>query len=99
MELTIAAILSGTDPIGKLPPGAFHRWFDEPILCPKCHASYNLVAEWDQATNRFFAETSRRHLQLLRKAVFMGHSDDHRVTHFETSGVSVKTYTLPRPSA
>jgi hypothetical protein len=97
MDLTIAAIRSGTDPIGKLPPGAFHRWLDEPINCPKCDASYNLVAEWDQATNRFFEESSRRHLQLLRKAVFMGHSTDHRVTHFETSGVIVKSITQPQP--
>jgi hypothetical protein len=97
MDLTIAAIRSGTDPIGKLPPGAFHRWLDEPINCPKCDVSYNLVAEWDQATNRFFEESSRRHLQLLRKAVFMGHSTDHRVTHFETSGVIVRSITPPQP--
>jgi len=98
MDLILAAIRSGTDPIGKLPPGAFHRWLDDPILCPKCDAAYNLVAEWDQATNKFFPEDSRRHIQLLKKAIFMGHGTDHRVTHFETSGVTVRSHTQPLPA-
>jgi len=97
MELTIAAIRSGTDPVGKLPLAAFHRWLEEPIICPKCDASYNLVTGWDQATDRFFSESSRRHLTLLRKAVFMGHGNNHRVTHFETSGVNVRSITQPEP--
>ena len=56
MDLTIAAIRSGTDPIGKLPPGAFHRWLDEPINCPKCEASYNLVAESIQRLQMVFGK-------------------------------------------
>jgi hypothetical protein len=34
----------------------------------------------------------------LRKAVFMGHSTDHRVTHFETEGVIVKSFVAPASS-
>ncbi len=93
MSLTIAAVRSGTEPVGELPPGSFHRWLDDPILCPKCNVVYNLVAAWDQATSRFFAEESRSLIIKLRKAIFMGHSDGHRVTHFETSGVVVKSVT------
>lgn len=93
MPLTLAAIRSGTDPVGKLPLAAFHRTLEDPILCPKCDASYNLVVDFDQANSRFFAEESRPLILLLRKAVFMGHSTDHRVTHFETSGVIVKSFT------
>lgn len=93
MSLTIAAVRSGTEPVGELPPGSFHRWLDEPILCPKCNVVYNLVVAWDQATSRFFAEESRPLILKLRKAIFMGHGDGHRVTHFETSGVVVKSIT------
>lgn len=93
MSLTIAAVRSGTEPVGELPPGSFHRWLDEPILCPKCNVVYNLVVAWDQATSRFFAEESRPLILKLRKAIFMGHGDGHRVTHFETSGVVVTSIT------
>jgi len=97
MKLIIAAIRSGTDPIGKLPPGAFHRWLEDPIHCPKCDATYNLVVEWDQSNDRHFEEDSRVMVRMLRKAVFQGHSTGHRVTHFETAGVVVKSYTKPEP--
>lgn len=95
MNLKIAAIRSGTDPVGKLPNGAFHRWLETPVHCPKCDASYNLVVDWDQAADRWFPESSRPLITLLRKAVFMGHSTDHRVTHFETEGVIVKSLFAP----
>jgi hypothetical protein len=95
MNLTIAAIRSGTEPVGKLPIAAFHRWLEEPILCPKCDASYNLVAPWDDAVSKFFPEESRRLILLLRKAVFLGHANNHRVSHFETSGVVVRSITGP----
>ena len=90
MLLTLAAIRSGTDPQGPLPPGSFHRTLDEQIVCPKCDATYNLIADYDQSTSRFFPESSRRPILMLRKAIFLGHTDDHRTTHFETSGVVVQ---------
>jgi hypothetical protein len=93
MPLTIAAIRSGTDPVGKLPPAAFHRTLETPILCPKCDVTYNLVVDFEQSNGRWFPDESRALITLLRKAVFMGHSTDHRVTHFETSGVVVKSFT------
>ena len=96
MSLTIAAIRSGTDPVGKLPAGSFHRWLDTPIVCPKCDASYNLVVDFEQATGRWFPEDSRALITLLRKAIFMGHSTNHQVTHFETAGVVVESFTTPR---
>ncbi len=88
--LTIAAIRSGSDPAGPLPPGAFHRTLEDQITCPKCDATYNLVADFEQAGDRFFPESSRPLLLLLKKAVFMGHGNNHRVHHFETSGVTVR---------
>ena len=97
MNLKIAAIRTGTDPVGKLPEGAFHRWLDDPLYCPKCDATYNLVVDFDQAVDRFFPESSRRLIMLLKKAIFMGHGDDHRVSHFETEGVIVKSITRPEP--
>ena len=96
MPLTIAAIRSGTDPVGKLPDAAFHRTLEDPILCPKCDVAYNLVVDYDASVSRFFDEDARPLITLLRKAVFMGHSTDHRITHFETSGVVVKTFAAPR---
>jgi hypothetical protein len=98
MKLTIAAIRSGTEPVGKLPEGAFHRWLDDPINCPKCAVSYNLVAPWDEAVSKFFPETSRPLIMLLRKAVFLGHANNHRVSHFETSGVVVRSVTAALPN-
>ncbi len=93
MNLTIAAIRSGTEPISSLPGGGFQRWLEAPLICPKCDASYNLAVDWEQAGGRWFAEESRPLITLLRKAIFMGHSTDHRVTHFETSGVIVESFT------
>ena len=97
MKLTIAAIRSGTDPVGALPMGAFHRWLEEPVHCPKCDVSYNLVVEWDQANDRFFPESSRRLITMLRRAVFQGHDAGHRITHFETSGAVVRSFTKADP--
>jgi len=34
---------------------------------------------------------------MLRKAVMMGHTTDHRVTHFETNGVIVVSHAAPKP--
>ena len=99
MNLTIAAIRSGTDPVGKLPEAAFHRWLETQLGCPKCNVSYNLVVDWEQATSRFFEEDSRGLIRMLKKAIQMGHSSGHRVTHFETAGVVVKSITAPEPEA
>jgi hypothetical protein len=93
--MIVAAIRSGTDPVAPLPPASFHRWLEDPIYCPKCDASYNLVVDYDHAINKFFPEDSRRHLSLLRKSVFAGHGADHRITHFETNGVVVVSHTKP----
>ena len=95
MPLTIAAIRSGTDPQGPLPPAAFHRTLEDQLTCPKCDATYNLVADYEQSTNRFFAESSRPMILMLKKAIFMGHASNHRVTHFETSGVIVREISTP----
>ncbi len=95
MPLTIAAIRSGHDPVGKLPEAAFHRWLDTPLTCPKCDATYNLVCDFDAAEGRFFEQDSRRLVMLLKKAIFMGHERGHWVAHFETSGVVVKSFGEP----
>ena len=92
MSLTIAAIRTGHDPVGKLPEAAFHRWLDLQLTCPKCDATYNLVCDYDAAIGRFFERDSRRLILLLNKGIFMGHADGHWVVHFETSGVVVKSF-------
>lgn len=98
MNLTIAAIRSGSDPSGPLPPGAFHRTLEDQIGCPKCDVTYNVIADFEQSTNRFFAESSRPLLLMLKKAIFMGHGNNHRIAHFETSGVVVREITIvPAP--
>jgi hypothetical protein len=94
IDLTIAAIRSGTEPVGKLPEGAFHRTLETPLGCPKCDVSYNLVVDWERATGRFFEEESRGLVRMLKKAIHMGHGSGHRVSHFETSGVVVKSFTV-----
>ena len=33
---------------------------------------------------------------LTRKAIFAGHSTDHRITHFETNGVVVTGHAKPK---
>jgi len=91
----MAAVRSGTDPVGKLPPASFHRWLEEPVICPKCDASYNLVVDWDWWNTRHFEEESRAMVRLLKKAVQMGHGNGHRVTHFETAGVVVLSHIRP----
>jgi hypothetical protein len=85
----IAAIKAGTDPVAPLPAAAFHRTLEEPIYCPKCEATYNLVVDYDWAVSRHFEEESRRHVSLLRKTIMRGHGVGHRITHFETNGVVV----------
>lgn len=92
MSLTIAAIRTGHDPVGKLPEAAFHRWLDTQLVCPKCSATYNLVCDYNASIGRFFEEESLRLVQLLRKAIFLGHTDGHKVFHFETSGVVVTSF-------
>ena len=96
--MILAAIRSGTDPSAPLPPATFHRWLEDPIYCPKCEATYMLVANYDDAISRHFANDSRRHVQMLRKAVMLGHSTGHRVTHFETNGVAVTSHASPKPA-
>ena len=94
--LTIAAIRSGTDPVGKLPEAAFHRTLETQLGCPKCDVSYNLVVDWEWATGRFFEEESRGLVRMLKKAIHMGHGAGHRVSHFETAGVVVKSFTVEK---
>ncbi|ADW67411.1 hypothetical protein [Granulicella tundricola] len=92
MGLTIAAIRTGFDAVGTLPEGAFHTTLDEQLICPKCDASYNLIVDYQASVGRHFGEESRKLIMLLKKAIFMGHSDGHRVVHFETSGVVVRSF-------
>ena len=95
MPLVLAAIRTGTDPVGKLPEAAFHTQLEEQLHCPKCDATYNLVCDYAASIGRHFAEESRRHILMLRKAIFLGHSNDHRVSHFETRGVIVTSFPPP----
>jgi hypothetical protein len=95
MNLRIAAIRSGFDPVRKLSSGSFQRWLETPLSCPKCDATYNLAVDWDQSNDRWFSETSRPLITLLKKAIMMGHTTNHRVTHFETEGVIVESVTAP----
>jgi hypothetical protein len=94
MKLKIAAIRSGTDPVGKLPMGSFPKTLEEQLGCPKCSVTYNLVVDWDQSLSRWFEQESQLLIRMLKKAIFMGHSTDHRVTHFETEGVVVKSFVV-----
>jgi hypothetical protein len=97
MNLRIAAIRSGSDPIRKLRVTTFARILEQSLSCPKCDTTYNLAVDWDQSNDRWFPETSRPLITLLRKAIHMGHSTNHRVTHFETEGVIVESITAPQP--
>ena len=90
--MTIAAIRSGTDPVGKLPEAALHGWLETPLGCPRCDVSYNLVVDWERATSRWFEEESRGPIRMLKKAIQMGHGAGHRVTLYETSGVVVRSF-------
>ncbi len=92
-NLRIAAIRSGTEPLRKLPIHSFEKWLDTPLLCPRCGMTYNLVADWDEATDRWFPEASRPLIRLLSKAIHMGHGTGHRISHFETAGVVVESVT------
>jgi hypothetical protein len=96
--MLIAAIKSGTDPVAPLPPASFHRTLEDPIYCPKCDATYMLIVDYDWAISRHFDDESRRHLSMLRKTIFRGHSAGHRITHFETNGVTVTAHTAPNAS-
>ena len=97
MRHTIAAIRLGTDPVAALPAATFHRTLEEPVYCPKCEATYHLVADYDWSVSRHFESESRRHLSILRKAIFLGHSDGHRITHFDSNGVVVNSHRRPAP--
>ena len=91
--MTIAAVRSGTEPVGKLPAASFHRWLETPLGCPKCDATYNLVVGWEQASDRRFEERSVGLVRMLKKAIFLGHAAGHQVSHFETAGVVVRGFT------
>ena len=93
----LVAIKSGTDPIAPLPAAAFHRTLEAPLYCPKCEATYFLIADYDWAISRHFEEESRQHLTLLRKTIKFGHDHSHRITHFETNGVVVTRHTRSGP--
>jgi len=91
----LVAIKSGTDPVAPLPAAAFHRTLETALYCPKCEATYFLIADYDWAVSRHFEEESRHHVMLLRKTIKFGHDHGHRITHFETNGVVVTRHTLP----
>jgi hypothetical protein len=95
MNLRIAAIRSGSEPVRKLRVSTFARILEQPLACPKCDATYNLAVDWDQSNDRWFPETSHPLIALLKKAIMMSHATDHRVTHFETEGIIVENVTTP----
>ncbi len=99
MPLTIAAIQTGHDPVGKLPDGAFHTTLDRQLVCPKCSATYNLLVDYSASMGRFFEQDSHRLLLMLQKAIHLGHANGHRVVHFETAGVVVTSHLPERISA
>lgn len=90
MGLRMAAIRTGTEPVRRLRIHSFPRVLDEQLLCPKCDVSYSLTVDWDEAANKWFNENARPLISMLKKAVFLGHGDGHRVSHFETEGVVVE---------
>lgn len=92
---SIAAIRTGHDAVGKLPEGSFHTQLDQQIVCPRCDAAYNLIVDYTASVGRFFDEESGPLIMKLRKAVFQGHFDGHRVVHFETNGVAVISHGVP----
>ena len=92
MALTIAAIRSGSEACGPLPPGSFHRWLEEHLLCPKCDVIYQVVVDYDASVGRWFDEAAFPLLNRLRRAIFLDHERGHKTTHFESSGVSIKSY-------
>jgi hypothetical protein len=57
-----------------------------------------LVVDYDWAVSRHFENESRRHITLLRKTIFRGHSHGHHITHFETNGVVVTLHAAPVPA-
>ena len=89
IKLKLAAVRSGTEPVGALPSGSFPTTLDTQVICPRCDATYNVIADWDQANDRWFGERSQPLIRMLKKAIMLGHADEHRVTHFETEGVVV----------
>lgn len=91
----LVALKSGTDPVVPLPAAAFHRTLETPLYCPKCEATYFVLADYDWAATRHFEEESRHHLALLRKTIRFGHDHGHRITHFETNGVVVTRHAAP----
>jgi hypothetical protein len=93
LKHTVAAIRSGTEPVGKLPEAAFHRQLETQLGCPKCDVAYNLVVDFEWASARWFEEESRAPIRMLKKAIMMGHGAGHGVTHYETAGVVVKSHT------
>ena len=99
MPLTIAAIRTGHDPVGKLPEAAFHTTLDRQLVCPKCSATYNLIVDYAASVSRFFEQESHRLLLMLQKAIHLGHANGHRVSHFETAGVVVTSHLPERVPA
>ncbi len=93
----LAAIKLGTDPVAPLPSASFHRTLETWLYCPRCEATYSVIAPYDWAVDRYFEDESRRHITLLQKAIARGHSAGHQVTHFETNGVAVTNHTRPDP--
>ncbi len=95
MALVIAAIKTGHDAVGKLPEASFHTQLETQLTCPKCDTTYNLIVDYQASVGRFFPEESQALITKLKKAIFMGHGDGHRVIHFETAGVVVTSHTTP----
>jgi hypothetical protein len=59
MNLRIAAIRSGSDPVRKLVGRSFHRALETQLICQKCDATYILMVDYDQSNDRWFPDESR----------------------------------------
>jgi hypothetical protein len=81
--------------VGPLPEASFHRWLESTLSCPRCDVCYNLVVPWDDATDRFFEEQSQGPLRMLLKAIQMAHASGHAVSHYESAGVTVRSFIRP----
>ena len=77
MAKMIAAIRSGSEPVGRLPEGAFHKWLEDPLRCSKCDVTYNLAEanaklakkQYDVVVTDLVMEGRREGLDVMREAL------------------------------
>ena len=94
MNLRIAAIRSGTEPVRKLRVNTFARVLEQPLACPRCDTTYTVAVDWINPTTAGSPKPPAPHHPPLKNH-HHGHGAGHRVTHFETEGVIVESITTP----